>query len=168
MNTAQSPAGQRLSNALLDGVASGETAAGSAKVAAGRARATYSVIVPVYNVEKYLDEFFTSLTVQTIGFRRYIEVVAVDDGSTDRSAKIINRWRRKYPGNIIYISKPNGGLSSARNRGLEAASGDWITFIDPDDLVDKDYFQSVDLAIRKHDSSAAIVSCNYLCLLYTS
>src|SRR5262249_49809771 len=90
----------------------------------------YSVISPVYNVEKYLDAFFESVTGQSLAFKSTIELIMVDDGSTDGSAKIIKRWQKKFPQNIKYLHKENGGISSARNMGLAAASHDWITFID--------------------------------------
>lgn len=122
----------------------------------------FSVISPVYNVEKYLDAFFESVTTQTLDFKSRIELIMVDDGSTDRSAKIIKRWQKKFPANIRYIHQANGGLSSARNRGLKEVSHEWITFTDPDDFVDRAYFSEVDRAIRKHGEGLALVSCNLI------
>ena len=125
-------------------------------------RFRYSVVAPVYNEEKYLDEFFASIVSQSLDFKTNIELIAVDDGSTDRSGKIARRWARKYPHNIRYVHKPNGGLSSARNLGLTFATGDWITFIDGDDYVDRDYFHHVHGAVEKYSSLLAMISCNYI------
>lgn len=107
----------------------------------------YSVVCAVYNVARYLDAFLESITSQTLDFRRRIEVIAVDDGSTDASAEIIARWQARFPGNIRLIRKSNGGPGSARNAGLPLAVGEWITFADPDDFVDRGYFAAVDEAI---------------------
>jgi glycosyltransferase involved in cell wall biosynthesis/CDP-glycerol glycerophosphotransferase (TagB/SpsB family) len=122
---------------------------------------SFSVISAVYNVEKYLDDYFRSLTTQSIDFRSRIEVVLVDDGSTDRSAKIIRRWQKSYPKNVKYLHKANGGPGSARNLGLDQVSNDWVTFIDPDDFVDPRYFEEVAGAIGRHElPEHAVVSGN--------
>lgn len=122
----------------------------------------YSVVSAVYNVEDYLDDFFKSLVKQTLDFRRHIELVLVDDGSSDRSRDIIYRWKKRFPENIIYIRKENGGQASARNVGLSYARGAWITFIDPDDFVSENYFSEVEKAIRAAKVAPAMVSCNFI------
>ncbi len=135
----------------------------AAPKAPGRGRVTnrFSVVSAVYNVEKYLDDYFTSLTKQTLDFRAHVELIVVDDGSTDRSAKIIRRWQKKFPKNIVYIRKENGGPGSARNLGLARASHDWVTFVDPDDFVADDYFAVVSDAIERHrDDAVAMIVCN--------
>jgi glycosyltransferase EpsH len=93
-----------------------------------------SVIVPVYNVEKYLTQCVDSVLSQTYS---NIEVVLVDDGSTDASPGICDRYAQNDK-RIIVIHKKNEGLSSARNKGLEAATGDYIMFVDSDDWIDLD------------------------------
>lgn len=94
-----------------------------------------SIIIPVYNVEKYLRECLGSVINQSIPEK---EVLLIDDGSTDSSNKICEEYAARYP-YIRVIHKENGGLSSARNRGIEEACGDWIIFIDSDDVwADKD------------------------------
>ncbi|WP_439687904.1 CDP-glycerol glycerophosphotransferase family protein [Cupriavidus oxalaticus] len=108
----------------------------------------YSVVSAVYNVEKYLDAFFESVVKQRLDFAGNIQLVMVDDGSQDRSAQIIAKWIKRYPKNIFYIRKENGGQASARNFGLSLATGDFVTFVDPDDFLDPSYFLSVDKAIK--------------------
>ena len=122
----------------------------SSRAAAPDVDLRYSVVTPVYNVERYLDQYFASLTSQTLGFKSRIDLILVDDGSTDRSAKVIKRWQRKYPQNIRYVFQPNAGVAAARNLGLKHASNDWVTFIDPDDFLDREYFERLDDALRRH------------------
>lgn len=110
---------------------------------------TYSVISAVYNVEKYLDDYFQSLTSQTMSSKK-LKLIMVDDGSTDNSAEIIQKWQQRFPGLIEYIRKENGGQASARNVGLEHATSDWVTFIDPDDFVSASYFEEVDRTISEY------------------
>jgi len=95
----------------------------------------FSLVMAVYNVEKYLDEALESLLKQTFSFDN-IEIILVNDGSTDSSAKICENYAKRYQ-NIIYISKENGGVSSARNAGIDVATGKYINFMDPDDRLDK-------------------------------
>lgn len=103
-----------------------------------------SLVVPTYNVAAYLPEFLDSLDAQKLAPDKY-EVVFVDDGSTDDSGEIIRSWiaagARNAGGraNARIVSKPNGGLSSARNAGLDVATGDWVTFCDPDDVLTPTY-----------------------------
>ncbi len=104
----------------------------------------FTVISAVYNVEKYLDDYFSSLVNQSLSFKRHLYLIVVDDGSTDNSAKIIKRWQTKFPNNIRYIYKENGGQASARNLGLQHVDTGWVTFIDPDDFVNSQYFKVID------------------------
>ena len=124
----------------------------------------YSIISAVYRVEKYLDEMLSSLLRQTLDFKSSIQVILVDDGSDDGSTQICKEWASRYPDNIIYLHKENGGQASARNYGLAYATGDWVTFIDPDDLLDKNYFLEVDKAlnITSNESNLHIISCNFI------
>ncbi|MEE8727855.1 MAG: CDP-glycerol glycerophosphotransferase family protein [Rahnella inusitata] len=124
---------------------------------------TYTVISAVYGVEKYLDSFFASLTKQSLDFKSNIKIIMVDDGSLDGSKQKILNWCLKYPNNIKYIYKENGGQASARNLGMNFADTDWITFIDPDDTVDVNYFSNVDNFIHNEtDDKLAIVCCNLI------
>lgn len=91
-----------------------------------------TIIVPVYNVEKYLDECLKSLCCQT--FPDY-EIICVNDGSTDGSRRILTEWESRIP-YMRVIDRENGGLSAARNTGLETAKGEYVVFVDSDDWVE--------------------------------
>lgn len=90
-----------------------------------------SIIVTVYNLETYCEKCIQSVLNQTY---RDIEVILVDDGSTDHSFQILQKYQKDYP-NVRLIRKDNGGVSSARNAGLEEAQGEFICFVDGDDVV---------------------------------
>lgn len=94
----------------------------------------YSIIVPVYNVENYLDRCIESIVNQTY---RDIEIILVDDGSDDASPEMCDRFE-KLDERIRVIHQENGGLSSARNAGVSSARGDYIMFVDSDDYIDVD------------------------------
>lgn len=127
------------------------------------ANSKYTVISAIYNVEKYLDDYFNSLIKQSIGFKDNIKLILVDDGSTDNSANIIKRYMKKYPNNIFYFYKENGGQASARNLGLNYVSTDWVTFIDPDDFVDINYFTEVDkFLVENKNEDISLIGCNLI------
>lgn len=92
-----------------------------------------SVIIPVYNVEKYLDDCLISMS--RLLMSDDIEIIAVNDGSTDDSYSILSKWKHRFE-RLKIITQQNAGLSSARNKGLEEAKGDYVVFIDSDDHVD--------------------------------
>lgn len=91
-----------------------------------------SLIVPVYNVEKYLDKCLETITNQTYS---NMEIILIDDGSTDLSGKKCDEWEKK-DSRVRVIHKKNGGLSSARNAGIDVAKGKYISFIDSDDYIE--------------------------------
>ena len=95
-----------------------------------------TVIIPVYNVEKFVESCLASLTEQTIGFEN-IEVLLVNDGSTDSSEKICKGFADKYE-NVVLYSKENEGLSKTRNYALTRANGKYIFFLDSDDRLRAD------------------------------
>ena len=99
-----------------------------------------SVIVPIYNVEKYLEKCLDSLVNQTL---KDIEIILVNDGSTDNSGQIAKEYVSKYKEKIVYLEKQNGGLSDARNYGLEYAKGDYISFVDSDDYISKNLYSQL-------------------------
>lgn len=104
--------------------------------------ATFTVISPMYNVARYLAEFFDSLESQTFGFDN-LEIVLVDDGSEDDTYAAASDFARRHPGNVTVLTQPNGGQASARNLGLSVATGEWVTFPDPDDVLAPDYIERV-------------------------
>lgn len=114
-----------------------------------------SVIVPVYNVEIYLNRCIDSIIKQTL---TNIEIILVDDGSTDNSGKICDEFLQK-DSRISVIHKKNGGLSSARNAGLNIAKGKYIGFVDSDDWIDKYYYEKLYNIAKK--SKSDIVSCKF-------
>ena len=114
-----------------------------------------SIIIPIYNSENYLDKCIGSAVSQTYDD---IEIILVNDGSTDGSGNICNAYASKDP-RIRLISQKNAGVSAARNRGLDEASGDLITFIDGDDHVEADYVgYLVNLMEQDHSDMAC---CQY-------
>ena len=115
-----------------------------------------SIIVPVYNVEKYLEKCLNSLVNQTLSD---IEIIVVNDGSPDNSQEIINRYTSLYPGKVISLIKENGGLSDARNFALPYCRGEYIGFVDSDDYVDINMYQLLYSAAIK--SNADMVMCDY-------
>lgn len=107
-----------------------------------------SVIIPVYNVEKYLEECIDSVLSQT--YKNY-EIILVDDGSTDSSPEICDKYASEYE-NISVIHKENHGLSHTRNAGLTVAHGEYVYFLDSDDYIDSDAFTMLAEAIEKEKS----------------
>lgn len=121
-----------------------------------------SVIIPVYNVEEFLNECVDSVLAQTInnmeltdGYERNLQILLIDDGFTDDSAKIAKKYAEKYD-NIEYIYEENQGLGHARNYGCEFAVGDYIVFLDSDDLVSPKAYESMYKLAIKNDSDMAI------------
>ena len=112
-----------------------------------------SIIIPVYKVEKYLSRCVESILKQTY---KNIEIILVDDGSPDESPAICDDFARKYK-NINVIHKNNGGLSSARNAGLEICKGKYIAFVDSDDYVDSNFIMRLYNAIEKNDADIAML-----------
>lgn len=116
-----------------------------------------SVIVPVYNTEEYLERCVRSLLIQTY---ELTEIILVNDGSTDNSPEICKRLSVEYE-NIHVVNRKNGGISQARNSGLESASGEYIAFVDSDDCVDSRMLEICVNALRRHDSD--IVGFDWQC-----
>ena len=100
-----------------------------------------SVVIPLYNKEKYIDRCLKSLLTQDVSLNEY-EIVIVDDGSTDTGSFICKGYMEKYS-NIHFFSQENAGPSAARNRGLEATNGDYIYFLDADDYIAKNVLTSI-------------------------
>ena len=115
-----------------------------------------SVVMPIYNMEKYLYRSLDALTNQS--YKDY-ELILVNDGSTDSSESICMQYKNKYPELIKIINKENGGLSSARNRGMEAAIGEFVVFPDPDDWVERYYLEM--FAMLQEQYAADMVCVGY-------
>ena len=115
-----------------------------------------SIIVPVYNVERYIDKCLESLVNQTL---EDIEIIIVNDGSTDNSKEIIEKYKKQYNDKIIYLEKQNGGLSDARNYGIPYAKGEYIAFLDSDDYVNIKMYEK--LYNKAIENNSDIVECDF-------
>ncbi len=111
-----------------------------------------SIIIPVYNVEKYLNECLDSVARQKYS---NLEIILVNDGSTDNSKEICENFCKR-DSRFILINKENGGLSSARNVGLDNFKGDYLAFIDSDDIVSENYISDLYEVIKKYNCDIAI------------
>lgn len=115
-----------------------------------------SIIVPFYNVEKYIEKCLTSLVNQTL---EEIEIILVNDGSKDKSIKVAKDFEQKYPAKIRYYEKPNGGLGDARNFGIKFAKGEYIAFLDSDDYVEPTMYEEMyEMAIKEKSD---MVECDF-------
>lgn len=116
-----------------------------------------SVIIAIYNEEKRISKCLHSVLQQTyLNF----EIVIVNDGSTDHSAEIINKYAEKYGKKVCGIYKENGGLASARNCGIDHAKGKYITFLDADDYIARNYLETL-IAVAEKDGCNAVCSGQY-------
>ncbi len=115
-----------------------------------------SVIVPVYNAEKYLEKCISSIANQTL---KDIEIIAVNDGSTDSSLDLLDKLSSKYKGKLKIFNKENGGAGSARNIGIENSSGEFIKFVDADDYLKLDILERM-YTIAK-ENNVSLVRGNY-------
>lgn len=111
-----------------------------------------SVIIPVYKVEHYLNACVASVVKQTFSD---LEIVLVDDGSPDGCPAICDAWARKDP-RVRVIHQQNGGISAARNRGIEASTGDFLSFVDADDLLEPDTLRLAYQAQQQHNADLVI------------
>jgi len=113
----------------------------------------YVISTAAYNVGPYIEDYFRSIFWQSANFRESIYIVITDDGSTDDTDRIVKKWQKRYPKNVTYLYKENGGVSSAKNTGmrytLENIEADFITFTDSDDFLDNRYFYRLDRSITR-------------------
>ncbi|MFS2168900.1 glycosyltransferase family 2 protein [Priestia megaterium] len=117
----------------------------------------FSIIVPIYNVESYLQKTIESTLLQNIIHSEY-EIILVNDGSTDGSLNICEKYEREYS-NIILINKENQGVSTARNVGIERAKGQYLMFLDGDDLLEENILLKLKEAIER--KKCDMLLCNY-------
>lgn len=110
-----------------------------------------TVIIPCYNAEHYIDRCLASVAEQTIGFDK-LEIICVNDASTDGTWGKLSAWEKRYPHNIMLINcQQNGAQGKARNIGLSHASGNYITFLDADDWIEKDAYERAYLAMKEYN-----------------
>lgn len=112
-----------------------------------------SIVVAVYNAEKYLPRCLDALVNQTL---KEIEILCVDDGSTDSAPQIVDQYAEKYPEKIKAFHKENGGEFTTRNYGLERATGEYVTFVDNDDWVEKDWAEKLYNAAKSNNADLAV------------
>lgn len=111
-----------------------------------------SIILPVYKVEKYIDKCLNSLVNQTYD---NLEIILVDDGSPDNSGKLCDEWAKR-DSRVKVIHKENGGVSDARNVGLDNATGDYIIFLDPDDYIELNTYEKMLNAIKNENADMSM------------
>lgn len=117
-----------------------------------------SVIVPVYKVEQYLNKCVDSIICQTY---KNLEIILVDDGSPDRCGEICDEYAKKDD-RVKVIHKKNGGLSDARNAGLDISTGDWIGFVDSDDYINPDMYEKLLCSAKENDADISLCSYKYV------
>ena len=103
----------------------------------------FSIVIPVYNVEKYLDECMQSILLQVETIENDCEILLIDDGSTDTSGRICDIYKDRYPDIVKVFHKPNEGLLATRRFGFKRVSGDYVINCDSDDLLEKGMLKSV-------------------------
>lgn len=110
----------------------------------------FSVIIPIYKVEEYLEETVESVLDQTIGFEENIQIILVNDGSPDNSGEICEKYQKLYPDNIEYVVQKNAGVSAARNAGIPLIRGKYVNFLDSDDKWSEDAFEKAYAFFEEH------------------
>ena len=116
-----------------------------------------SIVSAVFDVARYLPEFIASIERQGAA-PGVLEVVAVDDGSTDGSLQVLEAWRDRAPFPVTVLHQANAGQSAARNLGLEHATGEWVTFTDPDDMLAPGFLDAILRFVGRHPDVALVAS----------
>lgn len=119
----------------------------------------FSVVIPVYNAKGFLAETVDSVLNQDIGFNENIQIILVNDGSTDGSEELCLAYQRQFPSNIIAVSQKNSGVSAARNLGMNYVKGKYVNFLDSDDKWSPNAFSSVYAFFESHENEVDLVSC---------
>ena len=128
----------------------------------------FSIVVPVYNVEKYLDECINSIIEQSKAIDNDLEVLLIDDGSTDNSGSICDSYENKYPDLIRVFHKENQGLLATRRYGFKKVSGEYIVNCDSDDLLEPGMLLKLKNVINKYTEPDVILfNYNYMAVSYT-
>ena len=110
----------------------------------------FSVVMAIYNTEEYVSDAIESVINQSIGFEKNIQLILVDDGSTDNTPNILKKYQKNYSENIIVLTQKNQGQASARNNGLKYAKGKYINFLDSDDYLSENAMQEVYRFFEQH------------------
>lgn len=118
--------------------------------------AKVSIIVPIYNTEEYLRACLDSITAQTL---QQIEILLINDGSTDSSLEIMEEYQKRYPDKIQIHTKKNGGQATARNLGIKLSTGEYIGFVDSDDYIEKTMYE--DMYNKATAEGLDYVECDY-------
>lgn len=118
----------------------------------------FSIVMSVYNVEEYINEAVDSIINQTMDFCKNVQIVFVDDGSIDKSGIICEQYKEKYPNNIIVIHKENEGQAKARLVGIKYATGEYVNFLDPDDVLSAETIENVFCFFENNKTEVDIVS----------
>lgn len=116
-----------------------------------------SIIIPVYNTEKYLEACLRSVMEQSL---QEIEVILINDGSTDSSLEIMERFHAQYPDRIRVLSKENGGQASARNMAIPLCTGEYVGFVDSDDYIEHEMYEK--MYLKAVETDADYVECDYV------
>ena len=116
-----------------------------------------SVIIPIYKAEPYLKKCLDSIAAQTY---KNLEIILIDDGSPDNCGRICDEYAANDP-RVKVIHKQNGGMSDARNTGLDNATGEYLTFIDSDDYVSENFVDTLLNALRDNDADMSVCSFVY-------
>lgn len=103
----------------------------------------YTIITTAYNCGRYLNHYFESICSQTIGFSENIQIIFVDDGSTDETERICRQYVNRFPENIVYCSSQHRGILQARNEAIKHGAGEYFYFLDADDYLPADFFEKV-------------------------
>lgn len=122
-------------------------------------RPKVSIVVPCYNAEKYMGKMLDSVFGQTL---KEIQLILVNDGSTDNTAKVLEDCKNAHPDKVLVLHKENGGQSSARNMGLDYATGEYVVFWDADDYADVDYLMTLYTAGKENDSEMILSGSHYV------
>jgi len=117
-----------------------------------------STVIPIYNAENYLRETIECVLKQSIGFERNIELILVNDGSTDSSEKICKEYEKEFPNNVKYFKKPNGGSSDAKNFGIKYATGKYINFLDSDDILSNNALENCCNFLERNEKEIDMVA----------
>lgn len=118
----------------------------------------FSIVIPIYNTEQYVGEAIDSIINQSIGFEKHIQLILVDDGSTDNTHSICKAYADKYKENITLLKQKNFGTSIAKNNGLKHVKGKYVNFMDSDDQLSRNALKEIDAFFLKHGSEVDLVS----------